>query len=68
MTTSAQTEIINNLSDLIAQGNTSLQQERHHPGFDADKMDSAIKTLTSKVSKLREIREQLEDLFATPDY
>jgi hypothetical protein len=62
-----QQQVIDGLSRIIAKTLRSHHSERHHPGHNADAMDDKIKLTGEQAIKLRQIRNQLEDIFTEGD-
>lgn len=59
-------QLIDGLSRQIETHLTMLRNEEHHPQHGPDQSDYRIKTLREQVSKLRQMRNDLEDMAATP--
>jgi hypothetical protein len=56
--------VLEGLTSLIVSNSHSIGSEQHMPGADADRSDDLIAMQTKTVSKLRELRQQFEDLVA----
>ena len=59
-----QQDIIDNIAILIFRTLRSQKLEEFVPRYDADKSDDLIKSAKEKAIKLRQIRNDLEDIFA----
>ena len=56
--------VLEGLTSLIVSHGHSLGSEQRMPGADADRSDDLIAVQTKTVTKLRELRQQFEDLVA----
>lgn len=64
MTENQYYEIINNLSLGIARYLKIVQGERVYPSSDPDKMDEIIEQNNRRADRLREIRNEIEDIYS----
>lgn len=53
--------VINGVTELIMQSQRSLENEQWNPNGNPDKMDHDLVMFKKRVTKLRKIREELED-------
>lgn len=58
--------VLRDLSALILSAKKTHELQRHYPDADADRMDSIIERTGQRVEKLRELREDFEDLMGVP--
>ena len=55
--------ILENLTDQILQDSQSLYQVEHYPTHEADADDDKRKAYRKRIQRLREIRNELEELW-----
>lgn len=63
MSRESQNEIINAISDEIITNMRCLATEQYNPGMDPDEMDHNLETYEQKIKSLRQIRNDLEEIF-----
>lgn len=63
LTNERELSILNNITESIIEKSKSLSIEQRHPGGDPDMSDGKIKDIEKAIKKLREIRNDLEEIF-----